>query len=329
MRLPLGFVEVIGFGLTGPPNVALARAEKIQADYPEPMGLAADIIGVVVGHALLRCGDLAGAIGRLRESRAGLHGQANAGGFLVFCQLYLTQALAASGDLPAARQALADLEQFSEPTATLLEPDLHLARAALAAREGAVTEALAITGQVAATAAGGGYEILALHAMVRLGDPSPATRLSELASRSSRARLAAAQADALAAGDAERLGGLCEEWLRAGDRLAAADVAAQAAIVLRGQKRDGTAAHWAARADDLARSCGGAWSPVLAAAARPLALSAREREVVTLAAHGLANRAIADRLGLSVRTVEGHLYRIRRKLGANDRTGLAALIGEG
>src|SRR6185437_2685093 len=45
-----------------------------------------------------------------------------------------------------------------------------------------------------------------------------------------------------------------------------------------------------------------------------------------LAAAGLSNRQIADRLVVSVRTVEGHLYRACTKLGAGDRTGLAALI---
>jgi DNA-binding NarL/FixJ family response regulator len=36
--------------------------------------------------------------------------------------------------------------------------------------------------------------------------------------------------------------------------------------------------------------------------------SAREREVVTLVAQGMANMAIAEALSMSVRTVEGHIY---------------------
>jgi Bacterial regulatory proteins, luxR family len=39
-----------------------------------------------------------------------------------------------------------------------------------------------------------------------------------------------------------------------------------------------------------------------------------------------SNRQIADRLVVSVRTVEGHLYRACGKLGATDRTELAALL---
>lgn len=48
-------------------------------------------------------------------------------------------------------------------------------------------------------------------------------------------------------------------------------------------------------------------------------LSAREREVLELAASGLRNRAIAERLGISSRTVEGHFNGILTKLGVSSR----------
>jgi DNA-binding NarL/FixJ family response regulator len=49
-------------------------------------------------------------------------------------------------------------------------------------------------------------------------------------------------------------------------------------------------------------------------------LSARELEVLRLTAHGLANKEIAGKLTLSLRTVEGHLNRIFNKLGVASRT---------
>lgn len=49
-------------------------------------------------------------------------------------------------------------------------------------------------------------------------------------------------------------------------------------------------------------------------------LSDREREVVQLAAGGLANRQIADTLSLSTRTVEAHFTSIFNKLGVANRT---------
>lgn len=52
------------------------------------------------------------------------------------------------------------------------------------------------------------------------------------------------------------------------------------------------------------------------------ALSTREREVVDLVAAGHTNREIAERLFLSPRTVEHHVERAMRKLGAQSRTQL-------
>lgn len=53
-----------------------------------------------------------------------------------------------------------------------------------------------------------------------------------------------------------------------------------------------------------------------------LALSNREREVLTLVAEGLSNKEIAGRLGVGVRTVETHRERIMRKLDIHTIAGL-------
>lgn len=59
---------------------------------------------------------------------------------------------------------------------------------------------------------------------------------------------------------------------------------------------------------------------------RPLgaALTEREIQILTLVSHGETNHAIADRLGLSRRTVENHLRSTYRKLGVTNRTAAAA-----
>lgn len=49
-------------------------------------------------------------------------------------------------------------------------------------------------------------------------------------------------------------------------------------------------------------------------------LTDREREILDLLAGGLSNKAIAARLYLSVRTVEGHLANIYARLGVHSRT---------
>jgi DNA-binding NarL/FixJ family response regulator len=53
------------------------------------------------------------------------------------------------------------------------------------------------------------------------------------------------------------------------------------------------------------------------------ALSAREVEVLRLAAKGLANKQIARNLGISEHTVKVHLGNVFRRIGVNDRTSAA------
>ena len=56
--------------------------------------------------------------------------------------------------------------------------------------------------------------------------------------------------------------------------------------------------------------------------ARGPALTAREQEVVRLVARGRSNKAIAHQLGISPRTVEGHLNHVFEKVGSTSRTEL-------
>jgi DNA-binding CsgD family transcriptional regulator len=55
-----------------------------------------------------------------------------------------------------------------------------------------------------------------------------------------------------------------------------------------------------------------------------LSLSAREREVLELLAQGYAYKEIADRLGLSIHTVNAHLRHIYDKLHVRSRGEAAA-----
>jgi DNA-binding NarL/FixJ family response regulator len=50
------------------------------------------------------------------------------------------------------------------------------------------------------------------------------------------------------------------------------------------------------------------------------ALSEREQEVLSLVAAGMANKQIAQRLGISEKTVKAHLTRVFREIGVFDRT---------
>ncbi|MFD0657387.1 helix-turn-helix transcriptional regulator [Thermocatellispora tengchongensis] len=74
------------------------------------------------------------------------------------------------------------------------------------------------------------------------------------------------------------------------------------------------------------RASGVATTP---APADPLTeLTAQQRQIVRLAARGLRNREIAERLMLSPRTVSSHLYNVYPKLGVSNRNQLRHLLGD-
>ena len=70
----------------------------------------------------------------------------------------------------------------------------------------------------------------------------------------------------------------------------------------------------------MAKRYGLASRQARAASGRPNELTPREREVIALLAHGYSNRAIAQELFLSHRTVEHHVRSIRMKLDCRSRT---------
>jgi DNA-binding NarL/FixJ family response regulator len=85
------------------------------------------------------------------------------------------------------------------------------------------------------------------------------------------------------------------------------------------------AASWARQARAELRTAGERAVP-----APPVALSTlspQELQVARLAAQGLTNKEIAQRLYLSPRTIGTHLYHVYPKLGITSRADLAALEG--
>lgn len=132
----------------------------------------------------------------------------------------------------------------------------------------------------------------------------------------------AAHADALARGDGAALDRVAEQLEERGFLLFAAEARAQAVHT----HRDPRAVRVSrTRAVALARRCPGARTPALSGPALG-ELTARQRQIVTLAAAGLSNRQIAQQLTLSIRTVGNHLYSAYARLGAGDRDGLSWLV---
>ncbi|WP_338784602.1 LuxR C-terminal-related transcriptional regulator [Streptomyces sp. DG1A-41] len=128
----------------------------------------------------------------------------------------------------------------------------------------------------------------------------------------------ARHADALTRADGPALDEVAEELERRGFTLFAAEAHAQA---VRAHGDPSAARRSRTRAVALARRCQGARTPALSGLVLG-ELTARQRQIVTLAAAGLSNRQIAERLTLSVRTVGNHLYSAYARLGASDRGAL-------
>jgi DNA-binding CsgD family transcriptional regulator len=334
-RVPTGIpgfgladLQVLGHRLAGTPDRADEQARRMRAasaDLPGP----ARLMGLVVaGHAALAGGRVRDGLPLLREAWAGLADSGHE--FRFRCRTLLATTWAQAGRSAAVAPLLAGIAAEQHPAYGLFVPDDLLARAWGAAAGGFTTEALGhavAAAEVARETGAPAFEVLAWQTAVQLGEATAALpRLTALAGLGPRAGVACTHARAWADQDGEALLEAADAWVRLGDLVAAGDAAAQAADVHRRQGRQGSALSAAARAETIAGRSG-ARTPALALALRPLPLTAREREIVALAARGLSNRVIAERLTVSVRTVEGHLYRACHKLGVSERTALADVLG--
>ena len=111
------------------------------------------------------------------------------------------------------------------------------------------------------------------------------------------------------------------EWLRRRRRISEARPLVYAALEV---FRWLDAKHWIDRASRELRASGVS----VAAAPHPLLdLTPQQRQIVVLAAQGLTNREIAERLYLSPRTVSSHLYRSFPRLGITTRSQLRDVVG--
>ena len=210
-------------------------------------------------------------------------------------------------------EALAELASFSMPT-TLdgYLPLVVAGRHLLAHDRDAASRAL--TDGAAAAAARGRWfeEACHLHELASL-DGVATDRLVELAvEHGGIVALFADHAAAMAEGD-ESLADVAERFAEIGAVGVASQVMAQAAETAAAAGRTGRARRWGARWDELAAACD---APVaLAPNTSADVLTPREREVASMAIDGHTSREVADRFGLSVRTVDNHLAHVFTKLG--------------
>ena len=175
-------------------------------------------------------------------------------------------------------------------------------------------------------------EVEARHGWLRLGGTGEGLRrLEELAALVATpfARLAGAQAAAVRRADPAGLERVAGDFASAGYALYAAEAAEQAAALFRRQQQRRRAIACHNRSMALRGGCEDARTPLLASSVDAEPLSRREHEIALLVAAGETNKAISERLYLSVRTVENHVQRVLGKLGCSRRSEIAAALGFG
>ncbi len=330
MRFNIVDAHVSALLLAGRVTDALDLAELVRQQAADLPGVAQLLGAAVMGRAAAGAGRLDTACSLLAQAVEGLSAAGHTLGWGYRYRVAYTTALAIRGCAEEAGAAIAALDTQRRPFRTL-DYERGLARAWVAAAEGAVGEALSIamvTAEKAAAKGQFGAEVLCLQTATQFGDRSAAPRLRELEAivEGPRVGISARFGEALRDGDPAGLASVSEEFEDLGDLIGAVDAAAHAAICNRRQDRRGTALACSTRAAALAERCGGASTPALRQATEPVPLTDREREVGMLIGAGLSNQAIAERLTLSVRTVESHIYRAMGKTGATSRDELAALL---
>ena len=309
---------------------ASAAAEREYQRCSELSGLSSTLATAALGMTALGRGDLLTAVRQLRTAKGSFD---NSEVFVPFYRfdILLTEAVARSGDVDAAVALMDATRAGRHPAYLYVESGYLLACAWVSAVLGRTSEARESAGRAAAFARSHrqlSREVLSLQAAVQFGDLGVAGRSAELAAEveGPRAPLVARYASALADDDSDTLNEVSHDFEAMGDALAAADAAAQAATSHRLAGRRGSALTASARAQLLARECGGAVSPALVAAEVPLALTRREHEIAQMLANGMSNKAIAEAMSLSLRTVQGHIYQASTKAGVTTRSDLAALM---
>lgn len=330
IRVMVRYCDVLALTHTGQLELADKRATEYASFSSAGQFLAWGIAKITCGLVATYRGNFPDAISSIEQAIAALSAETPLPWHLPG-RLLLARAYAALGRTSEAERVLTDAAEHTGPSVALHEPQRTISKAWVAAAKGMERRAIELAVLAADDAHQAGQyavEAEALHHAARFGDRTVADRLAALEDKvqGDVVALQARHAAGVAAANPAALDASSAELEEAGFLLSAADSAALAATLhdSAGDRRKSMES--SARALRLADLCGGAATPAIKAAARPLPVTAREREIAELIAAGLTNKEIAEQLTLSIRTVEGHVYRACFKLDVADRDELAKLI---
>ncbi|SPM40079.1 ATP-, maltotriose-and DNA-dependent transcriptional regulator MalT, partial [Mycobacterium numidiamassiliense] len=333
MRYWFGAVYGRACRLTGQIDEFVSTADQLADAARDIPGLAYANLAFLLGNAQLARGAVGDAARLVHEAVAGVQRHSVTTGLRPATYFALAEAHAKLGQSDEANDAVAQARSCVPEDFLFMHTALSLAGGWAMAANGRLNEAVASAREAAQLARDRGqptHELACIQAAAQWGDASQTARARELAAALSLplAAAVAAHVEALLTGDGEGLLAASAAYRGIGDRAAAADAAAQASVAFDGGQNHRRALYAAALARELADECGGLHTPALRTPAG-LKLSGRQRDVIELVVAGLSNRQIADQLVMSVRTVEGHVYRACQRVGAQSREELASLIRSG
>ncbi len=236
------------------------------------------------------------------------------------------------GDLDTAREAEVALRELPADGG-MRHPMRHLAHAWVAVaerRDNDATAALEVGLAEARARAEWGTVTEFLYEGARMGRArAVAVEMRELPATGPLSVARSLFVKGAAAADASALAAAERAFAHLGAWVSAAESAAELGRVLHAAGRPRDAQGAAHRATQYLVDLGPVHTPMLVDAPGARELSPREREIAELAVDGLPSKLIAQRLGLSVRTVSNHLQNAYLKLGISGREDLAEALAVG
>lgn len=277
------------------------------------------------------CGHVRQATRYAREAIA-LFRQVSLTLFLPNAYADLATALALSGHPDEARTVLTECDQLGIDEVRWVSVDRRIARAWTLVAAGdlpTAREVLLDAAQVGAETGDLVGRSAALHTLARCGYPEEALPDLTTLGEQLEGPLITARLDhvtALLHRSPDDLIQVSREFSAIGAHLLAAEAAADAAAISTRHNRKGTASTARRLSTAALAHCPDAQTPALRATAVRGELTPAELRTAAMVATGKSNKAVAQALQLSVRTVDNRLQRIYNKLGITTRTELAELL---
>jgi len=312
LRFQLAAIQANAYRFAGALTTLEATLARLRADIFD-VPFEQSWHGYLAGLSAISRGALGDARRVLQESLAYLGTDESGRVIRGVGRSWLATVTGMAGRAADARREFAAIQWWArDADACVWDTDRSVAEAWTCAAEGTLSQAISITRDAAERERQldrPAREVWLLQTATQFGDHTTAPRLAELANlvQGPRAPAAAAHAAGLAAGKGDRLVEASRQYEAFGDRVAAADAAAQAVEAYQNAGLRGSALIVSATARRLAAECQGAQTPALRAATTPQPITARQREIITLA-------------------VQGHLFRASQRAGVNSRDQLIAIL---